>query len=148
MPYFGSILDLPKEEEMYSNNCVDGQCSGCGQCCADFLPLTKGELKIMKAYARKHGLKEHRQAPFWDPYATDLTCPFRNQHTRKCDIYAVRPQICRSFICSKTLMDAKNDRDLIHKTRKVYSLRYEIFGNPECISFLTAACAKVAGMIR
>lgn len=147
MAYYGSIQEAPPADATYENNCVDGKCSNCGNCCTDFLPLTKGELDRLYNYAKSHGLKEHRQAPFWDKNATDLTCPFRNQQTQKCEVYPVRPLICRSFTCAKPLDVAKHDRDEIHKARKVMSLRYEIFGNPECVALLTAACLRGAGLL-
>lgn len=143
MGYYCSIMDAPSPEECYSNHCVDGKCTHCGECCADLLPLTPGELEIIKRYVKKHKIKEHRQAPFWDRNATDLTCPFRNQQTKRCDIYPARPLICKEFICSKSLMDAHRDRDLIHSSRKVYSLRYEIFRNAECLKLLHSALAAV-----
>ena len=147
MAHYQSIYDVPQPEECYSNKCVNGKCTNCGECCADLLPLTKGELEILKRYAKKHGLKEHRQAPFWDPKATDMTCPFRNQKTHRCDVYSVRPLICRSFICSKELMQAHADRDEITKDRKIYSLRWEIFGNTECLDLLAKVCMKAAGLV-
>ena len=147
MSYYGSVKDLPPGEKTYANNCVNGQCSNCGNCCVDLLPLTKGELERLRQYARKHNLKEHRQAPFWDPKATDLTCPFRNQHTKKCAVYPVRPLICRSFNCAKPLDEALRDRDQIHETREVVSLRYEVFGNLECVAFITSACLRGAGLL-
>lgn len=141
MGWHGKIADAALED-FYSNHCVDGECTHCGECCADLLPLTPGELEIIRRYVKKHKIKEHRQAPFWDRNATDLTCPFRNQQTKRCDIYQVRPYICKEFICRKSLLDARKDRDLIHKDRKVYSLRWEIFENPECLRLLTSACAE------
>ena len=147
MAYYGSIHDVPPGDTTYENHCVDGKCSNCGNCCVDLLPVTKGELDKLYHYAKKHGLKEHRQAPFWDPKATDLTCPFRNSHTKQCEVYPVRPLICRSFTCAKPLDVAKHDRDEIHKTRQVVSLRFEIFGNTECVSLITAACLRGAGLL-
>lgn len=144
MPHYHSVMDIPKPEDSYSNKCVEGECTHCGECCADLLPLTKGELEILKRYAKKHSLKEHRQAPFWDRKATDLTCPFRNQQTQRCDAYPARPLICKAFICSKELMKAREDRDLISASRKVYSLRWEIFGNPECVELIAGVCLKAA----
>lgn len=139
MGYYGSIGALPRDFEMYSNHCVDGKCVGCGECCADLLPVTDAELRRLKEYARRHQLREHRQAPFFDRSAVDFTCPFRNESEKKCDVYAVRPLICRSFICSKTLMNAKDDRDLLSQARPPRSLRWEIFGNSETVD----AVAKV-----
>lgn len=141
MGWHGKITDAALED-FYSNHCIDGQCTHCGECCADLLPLTPGELERIRRYVKKHKVKEHRQAPFYDRNATDLTCPFRNQQTKRCDIYPARPLICRMFICSKDIMEAHKDRDEIHKGRKVYSLRWEIFENPESIQLLTAACME------
>ena len=108
-------MDIPDGDLTYKNNCIDGKCSNCGECCTDLLPLSAEEVRRLKAYARKHGLKEHTQAPFFAAGATDLTCPFRNQAEGKCDVYEVRPRICRSFVCTKTREQAKHDRDLLHQ---------------------------------
>lgn len=143
MSYYGSIAELPKDGESYRCNCIDGKCSGCGECCTDLLPLSEQEVKRIKEYAKKRGLKEHRQEPFFDLAATDFSCPFRDPIAKKCDIYPVRPNICRSFICTKNLEDAKRERDFIHQTRRVRSLKYEVFGNTETINFssMVIACA-------
>lgn len=134
MSYYSSFAELFKDGDQYGCNCIDGQCSNCGNCCTDMLPLTMGELLRLKEYAKKHRLKEHRQAPFWDWKATDMTCPFRNQQTKKCDVYPARPRICREFLCSKDKAEAQRDRDaIIEEGRTHYSLRWEIFGNDEVI---------------
>ena len=134
MSYYGNYAELLKDGDKYGCNCIDGQCSNCGECCTETLPLTKGELLRLKQYAAKHKLKEHRQAPFWDWHSVDLTCPFRNQQTKKCEAYQARPYICRTFICSKTKEDAHRDRDLVAESRQYYSLRWEVFGNDEVLT--------------
>ena len=138
MGYYGSIAEVPKDVDGYACHCVDGKCSGCGECCSDMLPLTDRELKKIEDYAKAHNLKEHRQAPFFDLKATDFTCPFRNQKESRCDIYPVRPEICRSFICSKPLETAHSERDRIYVGRRERSLRYEVFGNSEVLDFIAA----------
>lgn len=143
MAYYGNVFALPKDAERYTSNCVNGSCSGCGECCTDLLPLSESELLRLRDYARAHGLKEHRQAPFFDRGAVDLTCPFRNEHTRKCEVYEVRPKICREFICSKSKEQARRDRDDYHRTHRTYSLRNEVFGNPECVDFLRGMALKL-----
>ena len=126
----------------YKCNCVNGKCVGCGECCSDFLPVTDQEVKRMKQYARKHNLKEHRHNY---PFAVkDLTCPFRNEETKKCDVYEVRPLICRSFICSKMLKQAEVDRDLIAQKRDTKSIRYEIFGSDDNLDLLFEAKMALA----
>ena len=137
MAYF-KLENLPDHVGNYANNCIDGVCSGCGECCVDLLPVTSAEISRLREYVRKHNVKEHRQAPFYDPNATDLSCPFRNQQTKKCEVYPVRPYICRTFTCANTREDAIRDRDLIHKDRAVHSLRWEVFENPEAVAFIAA----------
>lgn len=137
MAYFSSVKDVVDAGERYACHCAsDGKCSGCGECCTDLLPMSEVELCRIRAYARRHGLSEHRHTYFFDRGATDLTCPFRNETTKKCDIYSVRPEICRTFICSKPLEQVKAERDSIHRKNGVHSLRWEIFGNNETLRFL------------
>lgn len=136
------IKDLSKHVDTYKNFCINGKCSGCGECCVDLLPVTPAEIDRIKAFVQKHHVQEHRQAPFFDLNAIDLSCPFRNQHTKKCEVYPVRPYICRAFICTKTREDAIRDRDLIHRDRAVHSLRWEVFGNPESMDFIMKAAVR------
>ena len=115
-------------------HCVDGRCVGCGECCSDFLPVTEKEVKRLKQYARKHHLTEHRHNFLFA--SQDCTCPFRNGQTQKCDVYEVRPLICRSFSCTKSLDNARRDRDRISIGREERSMRFEIFGNDENLDLL------------
>lgn len=147
MGTYGSLEDILKtQKESYVNKCVEGKCSSCGECCTDMLPLNDAEVKRLKAYAERHNLKENRHNLFWDKNATDLTCPFRNNELNICEVYPVRPVICREFICSKSLEQAKVDRDsVISQSRSIRSLRYEVFGNPESLVLVANALEKVRG---
>ncbi len=147
MSYYGSFGNMPRGTEVYTCNCVEGHCSGCGECCSDLLPLTDAELRTLKDYAQRHRLREHRKAPFFDRGAVDFTCPFRNEAERKCEVYSVRPQICRAFICSKDLRSAEEDRDLISQHRSSRSLRWEIFGNDETVKAVAGAFALAAAQM-
>lgn len=60
----GKASALLNASGICSNNCIDGHCSGCGECCADLLPLTKGEIKRLRDYARKHHLQENKRSFF------------------------------------------------------------------------------------
>lgn len=80
----------------------DGKCSDCGGCCVNELAMTKQEVKIIKDYIKKHNIKPKKTlAPTVEP-VIDLTCPFLDQTvtSHRCQIYEVRPKICREFICS------------------------------------------------
>lgn len=147
MSAYGSFEDLMKtQKERYVNKCIDDKCSSCGECCTDLLPLNDAEVKRIKSYAERHNLKENRHNLFWDKNATDLTCPFRNNKLNICEVYPVRPVICREFICSKSLEQAKADRDsVISQSRSIRSLRYEVFGNPESVILVANAVEKVRG---
>jgi len=82
---------------MVKNNTIKGQCSNCGECCSEFLPMTLEEVERIRIYVKKHSIK-NRQHIYDD--GLHILCPFRNVKKKKCDIYPVRPSICRSFICS------------------------------------------------
>lgn len=60
----GKASALLNASGICSNNCIGGHCSGCGECCADLLPLTKGEIKRLRDYARKHHLRENKRSFF------------------------------------------------------------------------------------
>ena len=36
------------------NFTCNGKCSGCGNCCTDFLPLTQAEVKRIQSYLVSH----------------------------------------------------------------------------------------------
>lgn len=76
MGWHGKITDAALED-FYSNHCIDGKCIHCGECCADLLPLTPGELEIIRRYVKKHKIREHRQAPVLGPkcYGSDVSLP-------------------------------------------------------------------------
>lgn len=90
----------------------NGKCSCCGNCCTAILPVTKKEIKAIKTYVRKHGIKPvvHKA----DNVKFDFTCPFRNDELKICNVYKVRPKICIDFKCDKWQSE-------IDKTKEYYS---------------------------
>ena len=62
-------------------------CTNCGECCG-IIPVDEKELAEIKEYVKKHNIKARKNFPH---------CPFRNEEQKKCDIYPVRPIICRLF---------------------------------------------------
>ncbi len=92
-------------QEQFKNGTYDftnnGKCTQCGKCCGNLLPMTNEEISIIRKYIKRHSIKEHRHLlPLAEPII-DMTCPFLNddKKTEKCDVYRVRPRICRDFIC-------------------------------------------------
>ena len=84
----------------------DGKCSQCGQCCGDILPLSQKEIDQIRRYIRKHNIAEEVHRPPTVNPVNDYTCPFRNEMLKKCNIYEIRPMICRDFICNKPFTEA------------------------------------------
>ena len=88
--------------EGVKNYTAHGQCSNCGECCSNLLPISEREIKEIRRYIRVNDVKEHKHnGPTMTP-TLDLTCPFRNDAKQCCDIYPVRPFICRDFKCDKS----------------------------------------------
>lgn len=90
----------------------NGECTQCGACCSNLLPMTDSEINTIHKYIKANGIKEHKHLlPLATP-TIDMTCPFLNSNKdkEKCEIYSVRPRICRDFICcpsKRPLLDIK-----------------------------------------
>ena len=114
------------EDNIY-NFMKDGKCSNCGNCCSNILPMSDKEVEEIRRYVKKHNIKECRHLLPAAGNSYDMTCPFRNNDTKKCMIYSVRPQICKSFVCDSEKR-AKHNRKLLGQTRKVVMVREEFYG--------------------
>lgn len=112
----------------------DGKCSNCGQCCSNLLPLSAQEVNRIKAYIRKHGIKEQRHNVMM---GYDMTCPFRDEANRKCLIYEIRPAICRQFMCNYKQEDLMRAKQAFHNINRVVFMRSEFFGNMEDEKFFS-----------
>lgn len=96
-----------------------GQCSRCGACCTNYLPLTKTEFKRLRRWVRKHKFKPE---PVVD--ALDFTCPFLDKESLKCVCYEIRPAVCQKFSCHAAQSGLQQ---LGSATREVYNLREMLF---------------------
>ena len=106
---------------------VDGNCSNCGSCCSNFLPVSSKEIKVIRRYVEKHNIREQKRFfPTADPFI-DATCPFRSDEKKKCLIYEVRPAICRDFQCDKPAKKIKAYKNLYHDRFLVCDMRKEFF---------------------
>ena len=108
----------------------DGKCTGCGQCCSNFLPLSEREIKDIKRYIEKHHIKECRHGSPLVETVQDWLCPFLDdtKPKDKCTIYQIRPQICRAFVCSQPPSKVRENKELFWRTRKPVDMRQEFFG--------------------
>lgn len=109
----------------------NGQCSQCGNCCGNLLSLTKDEIVKIQRYVKKHKIKPHViNAPLQNP-TIDLTCPFLNMEksSERCNIYPVRPYICRRFNCSENGLERYTEQDVVfaHSERTNVNMRKTFF---------------------
>lgn len=125
------------------NNTCNGKCSNCGECCSDVLPLSEKEINNIRKYIKQHNIQEMRHLSVLDT-RLDLTCPFRDNENKKCVIYEVRPDICKCFICCKTIPNIEHDKALLHSTRIPYSMR-NIFFNGKPLEEICATIIKKLG---
>lgn len=112
------------------NKTCNGNCSNCGECCSDLLPLDETEIYKIRQYIKKYNIKEQNHLPFGLSDTLDLTCPFRDNVNKKCTIYKVRPDICKCFICSKPKPDIEKDKALFYRTKRAVSMRNIFFKGP------------------
>lgn len=77
-----------------NSNC--GNCSKCGECCTNFLPISQNELNKIQEYVIKNEIRPQTHLLVMQ---NRLSCPYYDGH--KCLIYEVRPLICKEFYCYK-----------------------------------------------
>lgn len=107
---------------------VNGECSNCGSCCSNLLPISQKEADRIARYIKKHKVKEQRRL---FPTAGDgnaLSCPFRSEAEKKCLIYSVRPAICQDFRCDKPKKGIKAKRELYQGRYGLVDMRATFFG--------------------
>jgi len=92
----------------------NGKCSRCGECCGLFIPFTDKELNIIKQYVKEHNIQPTQRVV--ENGFIAKCCFYENG---KCNIYEVRPYVCRDFICSRK--NWKQKRDLYEKHGKYNS---------------------------
>lgn len=126
----GGILD-EMEQGVY-NFTKDGKCSGCGECCSNYLPISSSEKKEIKRYIEKNGIKECKHNAYFlaKQPEMDMTCPFLDdsKKDKKCTIYAVRPKICRVFQCNIPPSEIKENKIAFMQTHEPVDMRAEFFG--------------------
>lgn len=130
MEVMSSLAAIAKgmEDNLY-NYTIGGECSKCGNCCSDILPLSDAEISRIRKYIRRNGIGESKHLiPLAKP-VLDMTCPFRDNGKKICTIYEVRPEICCQFICDNE-QRAKENRELLKDGRHVMSMR-EVFFNAD-----------------
>lgn len=107
-----------------SVNCK-GQCSRCGHCCMPCVPITLDEYYTIKDYISKNNIEYVVPQPYITEdgkQELDLRCCFYDKVNKKCKIYDVRPEVCRSYTCM--LSSSVEEHNRVY-----YDKRADINGN-------------------
>ena len=94
------------------NNCINNNCSKCGQCCTPFLPMSKSEVKKIYDYLKKHPdiiNEAYNNGPEIDGKIYIRCCFYKDN---KCLIYEVRPWICRAYKCNQSDLEIASNKNI------------------------------------
>lgn len=120
--------DLSAVHDYFEN----GECSKCGNCCGRFLPLSTKEINQIKAYIKKHSIKQNfHSINVLNQKVMDYTCPFLNDSKTddKCEIYPVRPLICKEFTCRSFIEGYKPSKEMVSTYRPKVDMVETFFGD-------------------
>ena len=107
------ISDTDKDGNII-NNTINNSCSKCGMCCGMFIPFTDKEIAKIKKYVKKYNIKQVEDRETENGF--EARCCFYDVKNKKCNIYSVRPYVCKDFICNRK--DWKRQRN-----------KYELIGD-------------------
>lgn len=79
-----------------TDNSICGNCSKCGECCTNFLPVSQKEVEKIQKYVIEYKIRPQKQMLVMQ---NRLSCPYYDG--KKCLVYEVRPLICKEFYCYK-----------------------------------------------
>lgn len=98
------------------------KCTNCGRCCG-LVPASQKEIAEIRQYIKKHGIIPEKQG---------ITCPFRNEKEKKCDIYPVRPIICRLMgVTKQTRCPNGNSAEI-----DGFKLMGEVYNDADVLNFI------------
>ena len=87
--------------------------------------MTKSEVSRIKQYISKNNIRPVIRKPLITNVITiDMMCPFYDN--KKCNIYPIRPYVCKHFTCNKKLQTDHNLKIL--SKLEVYDVRQTFFG--------------------
>ena len=111
------VENKESKEKKETDYTINGECSHCGRCCQNTLPLSDKEIARIKNYIGKNKITPINRNNIIEAKYTDI-CPFLGTDN-KCMIYEVRPEICRWFLCA----DYKNNtKPLNHRNKRIVNM--------------------------
>lgn len=115
---------------MTNYKCIDlttnGQCSRCGSCCSNFLPMTNNEKKRLQRLVKEHKAEVQIKKFQGKLY---MACPFlimnNENNITKCSVYKDRPLICRVFKCNKKPQPLSVKMNLVDVMKDIVHYDYQ-----------------------
>lgn len=95
---------------VYDLTC-NGECTQCGNCCSNILPMTEDEITTIHKHIKKHHIKEHRHNYPTATPTMDMTCPFLNDDKSKENARFI--QLDQGFAESLSAIRVKDHRLMI-----------------------------------
>ena len=92
------IRNIAEGNVKITDNSICGNCSKCGECCTNFLPVTQKEIDEIQKYVIKNNIRPQKQMLIMQ---NRLSCPYYDG--KRCLIYKARPLICKEFYCYKKI---------------------------------------------
>lgn len=90
------LTHIVKHDVKITDNSICGDCSRCGECCTNFLPVSQSDIDRLSKYVIENKIRPQKQMLIMQQR---LTCPYYDG--KKCLVYEVRPMICKEFYCYK-----------------------------------------------
>jgi len=117
------------ELRMGKDNTINGECTGCGECCSNFLPLSDADISRIKKYISRNRIKAQVHTMPTAIPTMDCVCPFLDisRRDKKCTIYPVRPDICKAFKCNDPL-DVVKHKELYEVEHTPVNVRETFYG--------------------
>ena len=127
--YLDGLNRLIEEGDLARLRCQVKVCAGCDRCCAERIPLTNIDILRLRE-ARDVGgnslyevLNRCAEIEVEAPWV-DITlaregsgvCLFLNKENKRCKIYAHRPLVCQTFVCSPATKRAQALRSTVVNT--------------------------------
>lgn len=109
------------------NHTINGECSHCGACCQNTLPLNQKEIDKIKNYIGRNNIAPINRHNILSSEYIDV-CPFFDKDTN-CMIYEVRPEICRWFSCATF---KENTTPINHRDKKIVNMLLTFLPNAYC----------------
>lgn len=125
------VSDHDQALEAIYNHIPTGTCAGCGKCCAESVHLFYSEfIRIIKYLRENQGLEDaldRVECYYKNEWVKTQACVFLKADN-SCEIYPVRPLVCRLFGHKSKGKHYKDYKKILKKNRLIDKAIYKTYG--------------------